>query len=78
LPIAELMKRHPLLVIEVLSESAAAYDRGHKFALYRSLPSLRELLFVEPERLSVELFRRNDAGQWVLPPAARCGSTASA
>jgi Uma2 family endonuclease len=67
-PEADLAKRHPLLIVEVLSESTAAYDRGRKFELYRSLPALRELLFVEPERTSVDLFRRNELGLWVLHP----------
>jgi len=37
-----LFKRNPTLVIEVLSESTAAFDRGAKFAHYRQLASLRE------------------------------------
>lgn len=70
LPEADLAKRHPLLVVEVMSESTAADDRGRKFGLYRALPTLREVVFVDPEDPGVELFRRNDAGQWVLHPYA--------
>lgn len=65
---ADLAKRHAVVVAEVLSESTAAYDRGRKFELYRSLAELRELLFVEPERMSIDLFRRDDGGLWVLHP----------
>ena len=65
---ADLAKRHAVVVVEVLSESTAAYDRGRKFELYRSLADLRELLFVEPERMSIDLFRRDDGGLWVLHP----------
>ncbi|MCM2479791.1 Uma2 family endonuclease [Serpentinimonas maccroryi] len=63
-------KAEPLLVIEVLSPSTAAYDRGLKFAFYRSLNSLREYVLIDPEHPSVDVFRRNEAGLWVLHP---CG-----
>jgi len=66
---ADLAKRHPTLVVEVISNSTGAYDRGRKFALYRSLASLQEVLFVEQDRMQVDLFRRNDEGHWVLYPA---------
>ena len=56
----------PALVVEVLSESTAAYDRGAKFALYRTLETLREYLIVDPDSRSVELFRRGADGHWVL------------
>ncbi len=61
-------KEEPTLVVEVLSPSTAAYDRGLKFEYYRSLPSLQEYVLVDAERQSVEVFRRNPAGQWVLFP----------
>ncbi|MFT4243655.1 MAG: Uma2 family endonuclease [Acidovorax sp.] len=61
-------KSTPSLVVEVLSSSTAAYDRGAKFASYRKLPSLREYVLIDPERLSVDLFRRGDDGHWVLHP----------
>lgn len=66
---ADLAKRHPTLVVEVISNSTGAYDRGRKFELYRSLASLQEVLFVEQDRMQVDLFRRNDDGHWVLYPA---------
>jgi len=56
------------LVVEVLSPSTSAYDRGEKFAAYRRLPSLREYCLIDSERLSVDLFRRDEAGRWVLYP----------
>ena len=49
----------PIVVIEVLSPSTHAYDRGLKFTLYRRLPSLREYLLVDPDTRAVELFRRS-------------------
>jgi len=61
-----LVKHHPTLVVEVLSESAAAFDRGAKFAHYRQLDSLREYVLIEAERRAVDVFRRNAEGHWVL------------
>lgn len=61
-------KEEPTLVVEVLSPSTVAYDRGLKFEYYRTLPSLQEYVLVDAERHSVEVFRRNPAGQWVLFP----------
>ncbi|MCE1183675.1 MAG: Uma2 family endonuclease [Rhodocyclales bacterium] len=57
---------HPSLVVEVLSESTAAFDRGHKFAAYRKLPSLQEYALVDIPTRRVEIFRRNAEQQWVL------------
>jgi Uma2 family endonuclease len=60
-------KRDAVLVVEVLSPSTAAYDRGDKFAAYRQLPSLQELLLIDLDRRSIDLFRR------VPPSAERTG-----
>ena len=43
------MKYHPVLVVEVMSQSTRNYDRGGKFAVYRQLSSLREYVLVEPQ-----------------------------
>lgn len=56
----------PILIVEVLSESTAAYDLGPKFALYRKLETLREYLIIDPDSRRIEVFRRNDASLWVL------------
>ena len=61
-------KAAPSLVVEVLSHTTSAYDRGAKFAAYRKLPSLREYALVDTERLSIDVFRPNDSGHWVLYP----------
>ena len=66
-----LIKREPVLVVEVLSPSTAAYDRGAKFAAYRQLPSLAEYLLVEVDTRRCDLFRkRPEDGLWVLHPSA--------
>lgn len=59
-------KRQPTLVVEVLSASTAAFDRGRKFAIYQQLPSLQEYVLIEQNRMSVECFRRDRQGQWLL------------
>lgn len=59
-------KGAPSLVVEVLSPSTEAFDRGAKFADYRQLPSLREYLLIEPVRGGLELFRRDAGDHWVL------------
>lgn len=55
----------PCLIVEVLSDSTAAYDRGGKFAAYRRLASLQEYLLVDIDARRLELFRREPVG-WVL------------
>jgi Uma2 family endonuclease len=55
-----------VLVVEVLSENTAAYDRGPKFALYRQLESLREYVLVDVDLRRVESFRLSADGHWVL------------
>ena len=59
------LKRSPLLIIEVLSPSTAAFDLGEKFAIYRQLDSLREYVLVDPERVRIQIYRRQDA-QWIM------------
>jgi Uma2 family endonuclease len=61
-------KREPVLVIEVLSPSTAAYDRGPKFAYYRELASLQEYVLIDTDRVAVDVFRRDASGHWVLHP----------
>lgn len=63
------LKREPVLVVEVLSPSTAAFDRGEKFADYRQLPSLSEYLMVDVERRNCDLHRKGPDGLWVLHPS---------
>ncbi len=73
-PDAELVQRHPQLVVEVLSDSTAAFDRGQKFEAYRSLDSLAAYLLVEQHRPHADLFVRNAEGLWVLNPVGEGGT----
>lgn len=56
---------NPTLIIEVLSPSTEAYDRGGKFAVYRQLPSLAEYALVAQDPVSVELYTRQPDGSWL-------------
>lgn len=63
-----LIKAEPKLIIEVLSPSTAAYDRGVKFSHYRSLPSLQEYVLVDLDSRSTDVYRKGSDGLWVLHP----------
>jgi len=59
---------NPTLLIEVLSPSTEAYDRGGKFAHYRKIPTLREYLLVAQDQPSIERYvRQGDV--WILTEA---------
>jgi Uma2 family endonuclease len=57
---------YPCLVVEVLSSSTEAYDRGNKFKLYRRNPKLQEYVLVDGETMAIELFRRADGDCWSI------------
>lgn len=57
---------NPTLVVEVLSDSTADYDRGGKFVAYRKLDSLKEYLVVDVAARRVECFRRTADNDWLL------------
>ncbi|OWY67594.1 hypothetical protein B7486_30860 [cyanobacterium TDX16] len=59
-------KCFPSLIVEVLSDSTEAFDRGDKFVDYQELESLREYVLINTKRQRVECFRRNEQGLWVL------------
>lgn len=56
----------PTLIVEVLSDSTADYDRGGKFVAYRKLESLQEYLIVDIDARRVECFRRTADNDWLL------------
>ena len=55
---------NPLLIVEVLSPSTEAYDRGRKFECYRALPSLREYILISQDQPQVEQFSRQPDDSW--------------
>jgi Uma2 family endonuclease len=56
----------PVVVIEVLSDSTRRADLGEKRDAYLALPSLKVLMFVEPQKPSVSLHRRRAGGGFAL------------
>ena len=56
---------NPNLIIEVLSDSTESYDRGKKFAHYRTIHSLREYVLVSQNECRIERFSRQDDGNWL-------------
>ncbi len=58
--------RYPSLIVEVLSPATAAFDRGAKFADYRTIDTLREYVLVSCDRRQIECYRRKDGDRWEL------------
>ena len=57
---------YPCLIVEVLSNSTEAYDRGGKFRMYRNNPILRDYLLVSSSTIEMDLYHKNDAGDWII------------
>ena len=57
---------NPIVIIEILSDSTEAYDRGRKFQHYRFTPSLREYILVSQNHCFVEKYVRKDDNTWNL------------
>jgi Uma2 family endonuclease len=49
-----------------MSKSTRNYDLGTKFDLYRDIPTLKEYIVIDSERIGVTAFRINMNNQWVL------------
>jgi Uma2 family endonuclease len=56
---------NPTVVFEVLSPSTESYDRGLKFAHYRTMQSLQEFVLVSQTELRIERYLRQDGGKWL-------------
>ena len=61
----DLYINYPCLIIEVLSASTEAIDRGIKFAKYRAILSLKEYVLVQVSQPGVEVYQRSNRGQWI-------------
>ena len=57
---------NPTLLVEIISSTTEDYDRGKKARLYRDMPSLKELLLIAQDQYDLELYRRQDDGNWIL------------
>jgi len=66
---------NPTLLVEVLSESSEAYDRGKKSEQYRTLLSLTDYLLIAQDRVLVEHYSRQPEERWLLHAANRLEDT---
>jgi Uma2 family endonuclease len=57
---------YPTVIIEVLSPSTAAFDRGDKFRFYRRMESLVEYVLIDAEKVGVDCYRKGSSGKWEL------------
>jgi Uma2 family endonuclease len=66
---------NPRLLLEVLSDATEAYDRGAKFAHYRTLTSLQTYVLVAQNEIRIEWYERGADGAWTLHEAVGEGTT---
>jgi Uma2 family endonuclease len=64
---------NPAIVIEVLSESTANYDRGEKFDCYRTLPSFEQYVLVDSTRRRIQTITKHDETHWLMTFAHESG-----
>ena len=57
---------YPCLIVEVLSKTTEAYDRGGKFRMYQNNSVLKDYLLVSSTAIEIDLYHKNDAGQWMI------------
>lgn len=57
---------NPVVLVEVLSDSSEAYDRGKKFKHYRTISSLKHYILISQDRYSIDCFSRQPGDSWVL------------
>ena len=55
---------NPMLIIEVLSKSTEAYDRGAKFEFYQTIESFQEYVLISQEPFRVEQYVRKTKNEW--------------
>lgn len=57
---------YPCLIVEVLSKSTEAYDRGGKFRMYRNNPVLQDYLLVSSTSIEIDLYQKQNTGDWII------------
>ncbi len=60
---------NPQVVIEILSPSTEAYDRGKKFGHYRAVPSIRQYVLVSQDEPRIDWYVRQPDGPWLFSSA---------
>lgn len=63
---------NPAIIVEVLSESTERYDRDGKFKAYKQLASLRAYVLIDQDERRIEVYRRDERGEWSVE-VARAG-----
>lgn len=58
-------KRFPCLIVEVLSNSTEAFDRGDKFIDYQTLNTLQEYVLINTKQQRLDCFRRTNENFWI-------------
>lgn len=66
---------NPMVIIEILSPSTEAYDRGVKFQHYRQIETLQDYLLISQDKPHIEGFARQGDGKWILTEAIGLTST---
>ena len=66
---------NPTALFEILSPSTAGFDRGEKFALYRSIASLKDYVMVSQDRVLIEHYRRENEQNWRLEAITELDAT---
>ncbi len=56
---------HPKLIVEILSDSTEAFDRGDKFSDYKTIATLEEYVLIHQKQILVERFQRKTNTLWV-------------
>lgn len=59
------MLANPQLIVEILSDSTAEFDRGYKFTYYKSIPSFTEYILIAQDRPHVTQFIKQDENNWL-------------
>ena len=65
---------NPILLVEVLSDSTEAFDRGEKFMSYRQIKSLREYILISSKKRTIEQYFCDEKGQWQIGAVVTTGS----
>ncbi|MGD1908541.1 MAG: Uma2 family endonuclease [Leptolyngbyaceae cyanobacterium] len=66
---------NPTVIVEVLSKSTQAYDRGDKFAAYRTIPSFQEYLLVDQYTSHIESYVKAGENRWIFQEYDRLETT---
>jgi Uma2 family endonuclease len=67
------VKRHPIIIVEVLSDSTEAIDRGEKWQHYQQIPTLNQYVLISQHEPRAEIFLRQADGLWLYEQIARDG-----